>query len=486
MTLTQKLQNAGFWQMIQVLVQAITQFVYMAVMARLLSKSDFGLMALAASFIGIGAILSEAGMGSALIQRKNITYKHKNAAMQGNFIIGVIVFSLFFFLSKYIAFFFNQPKLEMIIKVVGVNVVFSSLNSVSRGLLQKNFKFKITSNITMITTIIGYGLGIILAFLNYGVWSLVAATLSVSLLSTIIMFFYAPVSLRFQFYYKEWRELFSFGFGLILSRLINYMNTSGVNLFVGKIFSPVQLGVFERTFSIKSIPSNYLGDVLDTIMFPAMSEIQDEENRLFQTYQYSLGVVNSLLMPVAVFLIFFSKEIVLILLGDKWLDSVLPLQIMFIVLPFSISVRLADSVVRSKGLIYKNVSRRFAYMLVLLSTISVGAYYYGIVGASISVVVSYLFHYVIMLILVASLFEKTIKEIFLEPIRAGLKLSLLILILMLFISFFLKPIVLNPILYFCVNSIFIVVILTLIAKIKPSIFGFYLQEVANKFLNRRR
>src|SRR5699024_2924759 len=120
-----------------------------------------------------------------------------------------------------------------------------------------------------------------------------------------------------------------------LSRLISRFSSNGLNLVLGKFFHPAQLGLFERTNTIKSLPSSYLGDVLDTIMFPAMAEIQSENDRVFKVYQHGLGVVNTLLMPLALFLIIYSKEIVLLLLGSNWIDAVLPLQIMFIVLPFS-------------------------------------------------------------------------------------------------------------------------------------------------------
>lgn len=484
MDLTRKLKNAGIWQLLQVVVQAITQFVYIAVMARLLSKADFGLMALASSFIGIGIIFSEGGMGSALIQRQNITQKHINAALQGNLFIGLAVFVIFFFTAHFIAQFYNQPLLELIIKVIGVNVILSSVNNVSRGLLHKNFQFKITSNVIVFTTIIGYTIGIVLAFLGFGVWSLVATTLAISLLSTACMFYYAPIKLSVKFYLQEWKELFSFGFGVILLKINNYIGTQGINLVLGKIFPPAQLGVFERTYSIKTIPSRYLGNILDTIMFPAMSEIQDENVRLFRIYQHSLGVVNSVLMPVAVFLIFFSEEVVLILLGDKWLEAVLPLQIMFAVLPFSSSGRMADSVIRAKGLIYKNVVRKFLYVLVLITTVSMGAINYGLKGAAIGVTFSYLFNYIIMLILVEKIFNKRAKEIFLLPILSGLKLSLLMLLQLMLFSFLLKQFETSFILNFIIITFLMIGVMGLIIWKKPALLGVYLQETIIRLFSK--
>lgn len=484
MTLTNKLKNAGFWQTLQVVIQVVSQFGYIAFMARLLSKADFGLMALASSFIAIGTIFSEGGMGAALIQRKNITQKHMNAALQGGILIGLSIFIIFFFTAKYIATFFDQPQLELLIKVIGVNVVLHSVSGISMMLMQKRFKFKHTATITMGASVIGYTAGILLAYDNWGVWSLVAAAITTTTLNAIGFFYLAPVKLTLKFHTKEWKELFSFGFGIILLKINNYLGNQGLNLVLGKIFTPGMLGVFERTYKIKTLPSTYLGNVLDTIMFPAMSEIQDENERLFRVYQHSLGVVNSVLLPVAVFLIFFSKEVVLILLGPNWLEAVLPLQIMFIVLPFSSSGRMADSVIRAKGLVYQNAVRKFIYVVFLITSISIGAYFYGIVGAAIAVTASYFFNYTLMLFLVRRIFNKSMHEIFLKPILSGVYLLGIVLAFVILFTTILNNWEHTSILNFVIITMLIGLIMAVIAWKKPSLLGSYLHDSIKKIFSK--
>lgn len=486
MSLTNKLKSAGLWQTLRVILQVIVQFGYMAIMARLLTKADFGLMALASSFIGFGTIFSTGGMGTALIQRKNVTQKHMNAAFQSALFIGVILFAVFFISASAISSFFGEPQLELIIKVAGLNIILSALSSVSMSLLQKHFKFKTLTVATTVITIIAYSIGVVFAFNGWGVWSLIAATLINTILSALVMFYLSPIRLRFKIFYKEWKELFSFGSGVIILSIVNYFSNSGLNLVLGKIFTPARLGVFERTNQIKTLPSLYLGNVLDTIMFPAMAEIQDEEERLFRTYQHSLGLVNSILMPISLFLIVFSKEIVLILLGDQWLEAIIPLQIMFVVLPLSSSGRMADSVVRAKGLIYKNVYRKGLYTAVLITSVSLGALYYGLIGAAIGVTFSYFFNYAIMLILVKSIFKKSIKEIFMKPVLAGFTLSLILVPLIIISSFATNYIVYNPVLYIFVNTLIIGGILSIIVWIKPTILGEYIQETIIRLFPKKK
>ena len=487
MSLTNKLKNAGYWQTLQTLITIISQFAYLGVMARLLSKADYGLMAIAGGFIGIGTIFSEGGMSAALIQRKNITQKHMNAALQGGILFGLLFFFLLFFLAKYIAVFFHQPELTLLTKVIGVNIILNSVSGISMGLLEKYFRFNKTAIVTMASSIIGYVVGIVLAFHNYGVWSLVFATLTTSILNTIGFFYYAPVRFSLNVNIKEWKELFSFGSGILLLKTANFFSDRGINLILGKVITSDLLGVFERTSKIKLLPSSYIGKILDTIMFPAMSEIQDEHERLFRIYQQSLGMVNSLLMPISVFLICFSKEIVLILLGNGWEEAVLPLQIMFVVLPFSSSGRMADMVIRAKGLIYKNVVRKYIYVTVLISTTALGAYFYGVTGAAIGVTFSFLFNYVIMLFLVKRIFKKPITEIFLKPVVEGSKLTGFVLLIIFVLNTLLNNWEQTTILNFLIISCIIAGIILIIVWKKPSLLGHYLYlTISQLFFNKKK
>jgi O-antigen/teichoic acid export membrane protein len=484
MSITNKLKSGGFWQTNKIVVQVITQFGYMMIMARLLEKSDFGLMALAYSFIGIGNIFSEGGMSAALVQRKNITHKHKNSALQGGILIGLFVYIIFYFSAPFIADFFDQPKLNLLLKVIAVNTVLHSINGISLGLLQKRFEFKKIAVITILASIIGYFIGIILAYKDFGVWSLVTATLTITTTRTFTLFYYAPVKFSLKFHLKEWKELFSFGFGMILLKINNYMGNKGLNLILGKIFAPGVLGVFERTFRIKNLPSRYLGRIIDSTMFPAMSEIQNEDKRLFNLYKFSIGFVYSLLLPLTCYLIFYAKEIVLILLGTKWLEAVLPLQIMFVVLPFSSSGRMADIVIRAKGAIYKNVRRKVLYVIVLIMSTGMGAYYFGIKGAAIGVTFSYIFNCIISLIMVKHIFRKTLKIILTKPIIESIKLSFFTMFFTIVMHIFLGFLMEESIFIFIINTILFFLLLSYIVLNKPNLLGQYLNEIIYRLRNK--
>lgn len=485
MSTTNKIKESGFWQSVEVIALVIVQFGYFVIMARFLEKSDFGLMAISNSIISFGSIFAESGMGAALIQKNNLSNRHINAAFQGSLLIGSILYVITFILAPFIAYTFKQIELILIIQVISLNYVVLTLSSISLGILHKKYMFKQSSMITIASVSVAYGIGIVMGFYGYGVWSLVVASLLFSTFKLIGYFYFAPFKVKYSFYLKEWNELFSFGFGMILVKTNNYIGTSGINLFLGKILSIDLLGVFERTYQLKSMPSTYLGNILDKIMFPVMSDIQDEEQRLFRVYQHSLGLVNSVLMPISALLIIFTEEIVLIMLGTSWIEAVTPLMIMFVVLPFSSSGRMADSLLRAKGLIYKNAWRKFVYVIVLLCMTSVGAIYFGIIGVAVGVTISYMFNYIYMLFLVKNIFKKTIYEIFLSPIYYGAKLTIIIIAITYTIKIIINIYIDNDIAIFIITTILIGGFSLYVSVYHPSLLGNYLDVTLKRMGDKK-
>lgn len=486
MSTTKKIKKSGFWQTIEVAGIAISQLAYLAVMARLLEKSDFGLMAIVGSLLAFGNVLSEAGMGAALIQKKNMTNNHKVAALHGSLLLGVVFCVLYLILAKPLSLFFNYNDMDAMIRVLSISILFNALSSVSISLLHKSFSFKQSSIITVSANLFSYTVGIILAFMDYGVWSLVYAILIMSFFKALGYFYLAPIQWKSTLYKTEYRELFSFGSGMILLRFANYFGGNGINLLLGKIFAPDLLGVFERAYKIKGIPSIYLGSVLDKVMFPVMSEIQDEKERLFKVYNSGLGIANVIMMPVAIVLILFADEIVLVLLGKNWTDTVLPLQIMFVILPFSISSRMADSVIRSLGFIYLNVKRKFIYVIILLLSVGFGGYYYGIVGAAIGYTFSYLMNYILMVFLVKKVLKKSFAEIFIKPLTEAIVitgfLGIIIFLFKYFLGLFQHPNLFVA--FICI--LVLVVIFAVIFLFKPNLLGEYMLILNKTLLKKNR
>ncbi len=441
-------------------------------------------MAIAGGIIGVGNIFIKGGMGTALIQKKTINDKYINAALQTSLLFGVVLFGVFLLLAPVISSFYGDYRLNSIISVISVNFILLAISNISINLLHKNFKFKNTALITIVSLLLGYITGIYLALKDFGVWSLIVATLLSSFINTIGSFMYAPIKISYKFHYKEAKELFGFGSGMMLLSISNYFSNKGLNLILGKIFTPGLLGVFERTSFLKTLPSQFLGNIMDRVLFPVMAEIQDQENKLITIFTFAMGLSNSLMIPMTVFLIFYSPEIVGILMGEKWSDAVLPLQIMFVVLPLSNAGRMADSIIRAKGLVYKNVTRKYIFTALIITLSSTLGYFYGIVGAAIGISASYFVNYIMMIVLVRNVFNKSFKEIFAIPLLTGLKLGLFIAASIISYKTAFQLWTTSNIPQFISFTIILCLTTLLIAKFKPQLFGNYISTTLSKILNK--
>ena len=483
--LTKKIKNAGKWQSISVFSLNILQIVYFSIMTRLLLKEDYGLMALINGIIGIGNIFIQGGMGSALIQRKEINNKHINGALQTSLLIGIVLYSILFLLSPSISTIYADTRLDLLIKVASLNLILLSLNNISLNLLFKNYFFKYTSLVNISSNFIGYSFGVYFAVQDYGVWSLVIATLIASFLNSIGLFYFAPIKLSYRFYYKEVRELFGFGSGMMLLSFSNFLSKKGLNLVFGKIFPQDILGIYERSSRLKDIPSQFLANIINKVMFPVMSEIQDENERLIKIYKFGLGLSNTIMIPTTVFLIFFSAEIVQILMGSNWTEAVIPLQIMFLVLTFSNSNKMTDAVVRAKGLIYKNVTRKYIFTVLIVLLSGTLGYFFGIEGAAVGIVISYFINYLMMIILVKNIFKGSTKDYFYKPFLSGLKLGFYLGILILVFKSVFNLLGKTDVAMFIVFTAGMLIILAGMIKYKPALLGNYIEEVIKNTLKKK-
>lgn len=424
----QQLVKSGIWQILNVIVIIFSQLGYYAVLAHfhLVSKEEFGVMAILNAFINFGSVVAEAGMGDALMQRKHVDQQHKNAALYFSVIVGIIFYLIMFVTAPWIANFYGKAELQPALRVFGWSFICLSLGSSSLNLLQKEFNFKkifFSDSLSMFASNV---LGITLGFMGYGVWSLVFSILFYNVFKVIMLWIQEPIPLRVGTTLQHWKDLLGYGMSLTLVRLNNYVNGFGINLLIGKLIPLASLGVFERSYRIMNLPGRYIGDMVQKIMMPTMVKHGDTDEELFNIFSKGLSLLNSLVVPVSIFLMAFSKPVVLILLGPNWLDAVLPLQILFLNLPFRISVRLSDSLMRVRNLILVNAKRKFQYTIILCLLIFIGSKW-GLLGISLAITLATAQNYFAMLLTIRKrLFPNKWSALIIAPFKNGTIMALFI------------------------------------------------------------
>lgn len=467
----QKLVKSGMWQFANTFVIIISQIVCNAIIARYVTKKEFGIMAITNAFVNFASFFSEAGMGDALMQRKDVEPQHKNAALFFSLLVSVVMYLIMYATAPFIANWYNQPELTDVLKVLGLSFIFLSLGSSSLNLLQKEFKFKQVFFSDSLSLLLSNILGVILAMKGYGVWSLVYSILFYNIARLIMVWIMEPIPVFLGATLRHWKDLFNYGVGLTLIRIYNFVSGFGIMLEIGKLVPIAALGTFERSYRISNIPVRYLGDMIQKVMMPFMVKINDEEEKLYAFFSRGLSFSNALLLPISFFCIVFCKPIVLLLLGTKWLSAVLPMQILFFSLPFRITTKVSDALMRAKNLVFKNANRKLQYVIVLCIAVYIGSFW-DLKGISIGVTLSAVFSYITMLITIRSkVFKKGWATLIIQPFKNGALLTVLSVAPSYLIYWLLLQVIDNEIIAFGVLCTLLGAFFSLVFFKMPSLLG---------------
>jgi teichuronic acid exporter len=415
----QQIVKSGIWQLFNTAVIFISNLGYYAIMARAIpnAKEAFGILALLNACMNFGNVVAEAGMGDALLQRKIVDPQHKNAALYFSISTAVFFYLILFFIAPSLAGFFHEEQLVVGLRTIGLSFILYSLGSSSINLLQKEMQFKKIFFSDSLSLLASNVFGIVLAYNGFGVMSLVYSTLFYNTCKVIMLWIQEPIPLKLGTTLQHWKDLFNYGIVLTLIRITNYVSTSGINFLIGKIVPITSLGIFERSTRTVNLPGRYVGDIVQRISLPVMLKI-DNDDDLFKTFYKSLSFLHCLLVPLSIFFCVFSKPLVLILLGPRWLDAVWPLHLMFLGLPFQIAVRLCDGVMRVKGLLMNNLQRKIISVVLLCILIYIGSRW-GITGVSGGILVAAIVNYYIMLIYKTQVFPTMWKQLIIKPFLNG-------------------------------------------------------------------
>lgn len=420
MATKRKVVQSGVWQLLNVGVKVFSQFAYFGVMARLLSQPEMGIFALLNAFMNIGNILGDGGMGDALLQRKEFDKQHTNAAFYSSLLISIILYVLLFAGAPFISEFYAEPSLTESLRIFGIVFIFGAMYSASMNMLQKNFRFKKIFLGDGVCLLLSNVLGVLLAYYGFGVMSLVYSQLFYFGSKLVVFLYYAPVPLKSGCTKQHWKDLFGYGSGLTLIRVNNYIANFGIVLEVGKLVSTALLGVFDRTYRIMNIPQRFLYDVVQRIMMPAMVSKTGNDKGVFNVFSKTLSLMNTIMVPLTFFLIIFCKPIVLILLGPKWLNSVLLMQICFLNLPMRMGASLGDTLMRVHGLIKVNLVRKIINSLAVCLFIYVGFILNGLTGIGWGVFAATLFSYIQMIMVIRKrIFPLEWKQLLFKPYQNG-------------------------------------------------------------------
>jgi O-antigen/teichoic acid export membrane protein len=318
----QKTINGMAWSVSERISLQVIQIGISIILARLLDPSEFGLIGMLAIFTSIAQSILDSGFGSALIQKKDATQTDSSSIFYFNLFIGILLASIFFFISPLISKFYNQPLLTPITRVLSLNVIISAFSLVQLSLLRKNLHFKNHFIVGIISVIFSGVCGIVAAKVGLGVWSLVIQTLSYSIAQAATLWIINNWRPKWQFSFASLKSMFSFGSKLLVAGVIETIFKNIYQTLIGKSYTASDVGYYSRALTMETAATVTTSMALGQVIFPAFSPYQDDNITLKQVHSKTIKMSMFLHMPLMIGLIAIAEPLFLFLLTAKWANSI--------------------------------------------------------------------------------------------------------------------------------------------------------------------
>lgn len=316
------------WRFMERTGAQLVSFVVSIVLARILLPEEYGIIALATVVIMFLNVFIDSGLGNALIQKKQCDDTDYSTAFWANIFICVILYAILFtVVAPIMASIYENDLLKSVVRVMGISVLASSVKNVQQAYVSRQLQFKKFFVATSIGTIISAIVGIYMAYAGFGVWALVAQYLANTCIDTIVLCFVIDLRIHCIFSFARLKQLFSYGYKLLLSSLINCTYDNLRQLIVGKVYSSSDLAFYNRGKQFPSLIVTNINSSIDSVLFPVLSKEQDSKDNLVNMVKRSLTTSSFLLFPVLFGLAAISEHMVPLVLTEKWNNSIIFIQI---------------------------------------------------------------------------------------------------------------------------------------------------------------
>lgn len=308
-------------------VKGIT-FLIQIVLARLLAPADYGIIGMLAIFMQIGQVFVDSGFANALIQKKECTEEDFSTVFYYNLAIAVLLYLLFFFIAPWIALFYEMEQLTSVMRVLSLVLIVNALSIVHRTKLVKSINFKSQSIISFTSALLSGVIGIAMAYYGFGVWALVCQQILNSAFLFLFFLYFTRWKPSFAFSKEAFMPLFKFGSRLLGASLLNQLYRNLYTIVIGKKFSAENLGYYTRAEQFAIFPSYTLSSIVVKVAFPALSKIQDDNQKLREAYRKIIRLTSYIIFPLMVIVIVLAKPFILLTLSAKWSAAIILLQIL--------------------------------------------------------------------------------------------------------------------------------------------------------------
>ena len=426
--LRQKAASGMVWTALQKYSKMIIQFISGIILARLLTPHDYGCIGMLSIFMVLAEAFIDGGFGSALIQKKQPTLEDYSTIFFWNLIMSVLLYCVLYFSAPAIARFYNIPLLCNVLRVQGIILFIYAFNIVQRNQLRKNLNFKVLSIVTITTSITSLVVTIFMAYKGFGVWALVVQNIITAAIPALVFWFYIKWRPIWTFSWKSFRELFSFGFYMFLTHLINQFGQQIQGLLIGRFYNASTMGYYSKAHGTEKLASSSISQIMTQVTYPLYAEVQNDMAALANMIKRLTMTLAYITFPLMFILLLCAKPIFVLLYSERWIESVPYFQVLcFSGLAFclqSVNYQSISAIGKSKLMFMWTLVKR----IMGISFVILGLYFYGMKGLLFGYVLNTWFSYFVNIGLVSKYigykWQKQLFEIlpilFASSIAAGI------------------------------------------------------------------
>lgn len=364
-----------FWKFNEQISSQLVSFIVSIVLARILTPKEYGIISLVNVFVIIMEVFVTTGFSSALIQKKEATRVDFSTLFYCSFIFSIILYGIIYMSAGLIADFYNNQSLIPVVRVLSLRLPISAFNSIQMAYVSRHMAFRKIFFSTTVATIASGILGIILAYVRWGVWALVFQSLVSLFLQTIVLFLEIPWRPYLEFSFTEAKKLLNYGWKVFASSLLGTFFLQLRSLIIGRFYNAADLAYYNRGSRFPELISNNVDGTITSVLFPVLSEYSDNIVELKKMTRRSMRMSSFIIFPLMFGLAVISRPLTLILLTSKWLPSVPFMQALAIAFTFSTisnaNMQALKASGRSDVLLELEIVKKPVYLIFILSSIKI-------------------------------------------------------------------------------------------------------------------
>lgn len=371
-----------FWKFAERIAAQLVSLIVSIILARLLSPSEYGTISLVMVFITIANVFVSSGFGQALIQKKDADSLDFSSVFYFSLVFTFLVYLVLFILAPYIAKFYDMPILSSVLRVLAISVPIMGINSVQQAYVARKMQFKLFFYATFVGTVASAFVGIWLAYNDYGVWALVAQTLTNNIIDTIVLQISIKWRITREFSLSRVIKLLDYGWKLLLQSLVLQFYASLRSLLIGKFYTTEDLSFYTKGNQFPDLISSNIDTGINTALFPVMSKAQDSIERVKAMARKTTDFSSYIMSPILIGFIAVAEPFISLLLTDKWLPAVPYLRICCIVLlfraPQTAILQAIKAVGRSDEVLKIDIPIRIFAIIVLCISLNYSVYIFAL------------------------------------------------------------------------------------------------------------